>query len=471
MEAHESTKLSAPTEIDCRKQEIVNGLQELSSAAENNESRTSANDARAEREPGPGATGAEDSALLRRLRDRTFRTLDGKAFIAIDAVCGRRIVPIQSRSCRQWVGFKLEEESGKRPSQAELRSTCDRLEVYASDAPVADVHVRVALAGGRIYIDLADDRGRVVEIGPDGWRVIDTAPVHFIRTPSMQPLPIPVRGGSIDDLRSFLNVDDDDFVLIVGCLLNGFRGGRSHPVLVLTGAAGTAKSTQLAILNCLIDPQPIGGLPATERQLRNVSDRHLFAFDNVSPIPRPVADALCRLSYTHPVIINCIEDVVTCPGLADRGVFATCNSIPDERRRTEEEVWAEFERSHPRILGALLDAAAHGLRSLPTTRPDKLPRLADFARWVTACEGDLWPQGTFVAAYTNNRAEAAEKLMRLMSWRLPCRPSWPIGRLGRERRPSWIPGCGWPQAISKAPRAGPRCPAILQTGSVYSRHR
>jgi hypothetical protein len=37
--------------------------------------------------------GAEDSALLRRLRDRTFRTLDGKALIAIDAVCGRRIVP------------------------------------------------------------------------------------------------------------------------------------------------------------------------------------------------------------------------------------------------------------------------------------------------------------------------------------------------------------------------------------------
>jgi hypothetical protein len=63
--------------------------------AENNKSRTSANDARAEREPGPGATGAEDSALLRRLRDRTFRTPDGKAFIAIDSDRGRKIVPIQ----------------------------------------------------------------------------------------------------------------------------------------------------------------------------------------------------------------------------------------------------------------------------------------------------------------------------------------------------------------------------------------
>jgi hypothetical protein len=93
------------------------------------------------------------------------------------------------------------------------------------------------------------------------------------------PLPFPVNGGSLAQLRSLINVADDDFVLIVGCLLNGFRGGRSHPVLVLTGAA--AKSTQLAILDRLIDPQPIGGLPATERQLRKVSDRHLFAFDNV----------------------------------------------------------------------------------------------------------------------------------------------------------------------------------------------
>jgi hypothetical protein len=95
---------------------------------------------------------AEDSPLLRRLRDRTFRTPDGKAFIAIDSDRGRKIVPIQSRPCRLWIGFKLEEESGKQPSQAELRSICDRLEVYASDAPVADVHVRVALAGGRVFM-------------------------------------------------------------------------------------------------------------------------------------------------------------------------------------------------------------------------------------------------------------------------------------------------------------------------------
>src|SRR5271163_2970791 len=51
------------------------------------------------------------------------------------------------------------------------------------------------------------------------------------------------------------------------------------------------------------------------------------------------------------------------------------------------------------------------LRDLPTTCITALPRMADFARWATACEGAFWPPGTFIAAYNNNRAEAAEQLI------------------------------------------------------------
>jgi hypothetical protein len=63
---------------------------------------------------------------------------------------------------------------------------------------------------------------------------------------------------------------------------------------------------------------------------------------------------------------------------------------------------------HPRILGALLDAVVQGLRMLPQTRLDKLPRMADFALWATACETSLWPSGTFWTAYCGNRDEAVE---------------------------------------------------------------
>ncbi|MDP8994923.1 MAG: hypothetical protein M3N07_08100 [Pseudomonadota bacterium] len=154
----------------------------------------------------------------------------------------------------------------------------------------------------------------------------------------------------------------------------------------------------------------------------------MLAFDNVSGLPAWISDTLCRLAtgggfavrqlYTdqdevlfdaaRPVILNGIEDIVTRPDLADRAVFLTLEPIPEERRRPEQELWAAFEKERPRILGALLDAVAQGLRMLPQTRLDRLPRMADFALWATACEAALWPAGSFWAAYCGNRDEAVE---------------------------------------------------------------
>ncbi len=48
---------------------------------------------------------------------------------------------------------------------------------------------------------------------------------------------------------------------------------------------------------------------------------------------------------------------------------------------------------------------------LPHTRLDKLPRMADFALWATACEGALWPNGTFWSAYCGNRDEAVDEVI------------------------------------------------------------
>jgi hypothetical protein len=99
---------------------------------------------------------------------------------------------------------------------------------------------------------------------------------------------------------------------------------------------------------------------------------------------------------------------VTRPDLADRAVFLTLEPIPEERRRPEAELWTAFEAERPRILGVLLDAVVEGLKRLPETHLPKLPRMADFALWATACEKALWPAGTFWSAYCGNRDEAVE---------------------------------------------------------------
>ena len=157
----------------------------------------------------------------------------------------------------------------------------------------------------------------------------------------------------------------------------------------------------------------------------------MLAFDNVSRLPAWISDTLCRLAtgggfavrqlYTdqdevlfdaaRPVILNGIEDIVTRPDLADRTIFLILEPIPEDRRRPEKDLWAEFDTVRPQLLGTLLDAVSHGLKRLPDTRLDSLPRMADFALWATACETALWPAGTFRAAYTGNRDEAVDSVI------------------------------------------------------------
>jgi hypothetical protein len=113
----------------------------------------------------------------------------------------------------------------------------------------------------------------------------------------------------------------------------------------------------------------------------------------------------------RPAILNGIEDIITRPDLADRAIFLTLPYIPQSERRPESAIWREFEIARPRILGALLEAASHGLRTLPTVRLKQLQRMADFALWATACEGALWPPGTFLRVYDENRRAAIEEVI------------------------------------------------------------
>ena len=105
----------------------------------------------------------------------------------------------------------------------------------------------------------------------------------------MKPMPIPVRGGSVEALRSFLNVQTDaDFVLVVAWALACLRNRGPYPVIVLSGEQGSAKSTFSAILRALLDPNtaPLRALPREDRDLFiAASNGHVLAFDNVSGLP------------------------------------------------------------------------------------------------------------------------------------------------------------------------------------------
>ena len=117
------------------------------------------------------------------------------------------------------------------------------------------------------------------------------------------------------------------------------------------------------------------------------------------------------LTAARPIILNGIEDIITRPDLADRAILLMLAPIAERQRRPEHALWRAFELARPHILGALLDAAAHGLQMLPQVRLKRLPRMADFALWAAACEGAFRPAGTLETAYSNNRRVAIENII------------------------------------------------------------
>src|SRR5438876_7436749 len=203
----------------------------------------------------------------------------------------------------------------------------------------------------------------------------------------MLPLPVPQQGGSIESLNSFLNVASrDDFVLIIAWLLAALRPSGPYPLLAISGEQGSAKTVLSKLLKALIDPNaaPARSLSREERELMIAANNgYLLAFDNLSGLPGWLSDASCRLAtggsfavrqlYTddeevlfqaaRPLLVNGIEDVISRADLADRGIFLTLAPIGERQRRSEAELWREFEIARPRILGVLLDAAVRGLQT------------------------------------------------------------------------------------------------------------
>ena len=372
-----------------------------------------------------------------------FRTRDHVGYADIVVNGHRETWRIRSTSFRRWLIHQFFLKTQQAPSGEAVRQAVDMVEAQAqfqAGVPVREVFVRVGGHGGGIYLDLCDEQWRAVEIDAYGWRIITDPPVRFRRAPGMLPLPEPQRDGSVKALRSFVDVraDDEqqkitdaDFVLLVAWLLAAYRERGPYPILKIWGEPGSSKSTMTELLRSLTDPHKVTRrrLPREDRDLFIAANNSwVLSYDNVSHLPDWLSNALCTIStggghatrtlYTdqdemlfdamRPAILNGVENFITKHDLSDRMTVLKMLFIPKNKRRREKDFWAKFEVERPGILGALLDVVAYGLKMLPKVAEEDWPRMADFAHWITACEGALWEEGTFRTAYAANRKKATE---------------------------------------------------------------
>lgn len=366
-----------------------------------------------------------------------FHTPDEVRYASVPIKGYKEYYPLHSKMFRNVLSYRFYQQSAKTPSTKALDDAVGYLEIKEqTEGHEAEVFHRVARIGNTIYLDLANPTGDVVKIDPDGWEVVQNAPVHFLRPRGILPLPSPEWGCSIGRLRPFLNVDsDEDFHLIVGWILESFRMGTAKPILNIQGEQGSGKSLLSRVLCALIDPT-VDALQSPvkhEREMATVVRRKwVLAYDNVSTIPQWMSDSLCRISMGfgrlneettpdneefslrlgRPVIINGIEQCVTREDLLDRLIVVIMPSIAEATRRDEREFWQDFSLECPAILGAICDGLSAALRNEDRIRLSTKPRMADFAKWVSAAEEGLnWPAGTFSRTYQKNINNVVEQTL------------------------------------------------------------
>ena len=361
-----------------------------------------------------------------------WHTRDARPFATVEMSATRQNLEINSPDFRRWLQRRFWETQDTAASSHSLKGAEDALIGKAVfDGDQQDAFIRLARHDGNIYLDLGSRDRHVVEITSEGWRQILDPPVRFYRSPGLESLPLPETGGSVADLRPFVNVrSDEDFILAVACLLGALSPQGPFPIALIQGEQGSAKSTLTRVLRSLVDPAMLVhcALPTSERGFAiSAQNSWIQAFDNLSGIHPWLSDAFCRmatgggfktrllysnteeitLQLCRPQILNGIEDLARRDDLRDRGILLELPVISAQRRKRERTLWSEFEEARPRILGALLDAVSTALREESSMHVVELPRMADFAAWVVGAEKSLpWAQGAFLDAYEQNRRDA-----------------------------------------------------------------
>ncbi|MEH6947574.1 hypothetical protein V7068_10985 [Bacillus sp. JJ634] len=281
------------------------------------------------------------------------------------------------------------------------------------------VYTRIAHLDNEIYIDLNNSKAPFVKINSQGWTLVDTTPIVFNRSKVMQPLPAPLKGGTIEQLNEILNMEYEDFYMLVAFILGTFMPPSSYPILYLQGSEGSGKSTLTKFIKKIIDPSKIDSLSISSKEddmLMSANSQHLLAFDNISNLSREKSDWLCKLttgsslskrklfedfeqfyiSLTKPILINSIEYI----GRED--FLSRCLFIRLERRnlntyKSLNSLNNLLTAYHPYILGAIFDLLSFALRNKKENEFNKYAtRLVDFESWIYSIEPALnISKGTF----------------------------------------------------------------------------
>lgn len=294
-------------------------------------------------------------------------------------------------------------------STSEIQEAVYHLETYAYENKLdQELSRRIYnLDNTQVLYDLNCDTGSVVWIEngecsiecPDEWLFQRTDMFQNQKEPDfdISPKELPKYVEKHFNLKS-----KGDIKLLSLYLVTCFWGLIiSHPMLMLVGEKGSSKSTTLRKLEKIIDPKrmDLTGIPKGSDGLElRLSNSYYVTLDNVSYINRNTSDILARavtggsttkralyentkeVSYNIKSVIamNGVNSVIKESDLLDRTLMLNLKRIKSTENKTEFQIWEEFDKDIPKILGCCFQCLATALNDTEPIGIKERVRLADF---------------------------------------------------------------------------------------------
>ena len=327
-----------------------------------------------------------------------------EGFAVVNSGMNKKVIKLHSREFKLWMGKRFWDKERKGITQDVLTSALNTIEGKALfEGERVDLHNRVASHNGKIYYDMSDEEGRIIEIDNNGWRFTTNSPILFRREQHQKAQVEPKREGDLDKLWTYLNLSSDgDRVLFRSMLTSAFFPDIDHAIPVLHGQQGGGKTFTSECVKDLIDPSSLKthALSKDEQSLiLTLYHNWLTIFDNVSEVKDWQSDMLSRAvtgegvsrrrlytddeeqmyNFRRNVMINGLIIPLTASDVMDRSLLFKIERF--EQHGSKEKLEKEFERDKPEILGALFDLVSKTLKRIGKEDIEIPPgiRLYDFA--------------------------------------------------------------------------------------------
>lgn len=352
----------------------------------------------------------------------------GEPHISIRTGAGGKLTyPVYSTDAGRYIRSVIFREMKKPLGKQAITTLQDTLAALAMEFEPRNVFVRIAHYDGNIYVDRGDKDGTVIRIGPEGYAPVSDYPVSFVRPSGFLPLPAAVLDCDGELFKHLLPEDEELWILVLAFIIAFFQPEGGRQGLIISAEQGAGKSFLADCIKKVLDPSSVNKaiLPKNPHELMiQASYQALLCYDNVSRVIWDISDALCTIAtgggmmtrryYTdnearifmqqRPFMLNGIGDIVDRPDLLSRAIWLELPAIPENRRRSERTLLAEFEAARPSFLGYVYRAVSGALRELDSVVLPESVRMADTAHWLTASEKAAGlPPGTFVKALQQNQ--------------------------------------------------------------------